>query len=59
MLIEGARYSDGKQFILITPQASIVILGGESELMQQDLSGVNFAGQDVRVLRLPDPPRGQ
>ena len=43
MMIEAARQAVGKQFILITPQA---------------MGGVEF-GNDVKIVRLADPERGQ
>nr|XP_019004110.1 uncharacterized protein I203_03268 [Kwoniella mangroviensis CBS 8507]OCF67571.1 hypothetical protein I203_03268 [Kwoniella mangroviensis CBS 8507] len=43
-LMEGARESDGKQYILITPQ---------------DMSGIELNGPDMKLIRMPDPIRNQ
>ncbi|WRT67894.1 uncharacterized protein IL334_004868 [Kwoniella shivajii] len=43
-LMDGARESDGKQFVLITPQ---------------DMSGIEVNGPDTKVIRLADPNRNQ
>lgn len=42
MMIETANSSDSKQYILITPQ---------------DITGIE-PGPSVRILRMPDPERG-
>ncbi|ORY25918.1 hypothetical protein BCR39DRAFT_542516 [Naematelia encephala] len=42
ILLEGARESDGKQFILITPQ---------------NMNGISISGADDRTIRLSDPNR--
>ncbi|KIR42916.1 hypothetical protein I307_05081 [Cryptococcus deuterogattii 99/473] len=43
-LMEGARESDGKQYILITPL---------------DMQGIDTGGPDKKVIRMADPERGQ
>ncbi|OCF37020.1 hypothetical protein I316_00924 [Kwoniella heveanensis BCC8398] len=43
-LMDGARESDGKQFILITPQ---------------DMAGIDTSGPDKKVIRMADPTRNQ
>nr|KIR89262.1 hypothetical protein I308_00267 [Cryptococcus tetragattii IND107] len=43
-LMEGARESDGKQYILITPL---------------DMQGIDTSGPDKKVIRMADPERGQ
>nr|XP_019012868.1 uncharacterized protein I206_02364 [Kwoniella pini CBS 10737]OCF51649.1 hypothetical protein I206_02364 [Kwoniella pini CBS 10737] len=43
-LMDGARESDGKQFILITPQ---------------DMAGIEVGGPDTKVIRMADPNRDQ
>ncbi|WWC62703.1 uncharacterized protein I303_105300 [Kwoniella dejecticola CBS 10117] len=43
-LMDGARESDNKQFILITPQ---------------DMSGIEVGGPDKRLIRMADPNRNQ
>ncbi|WWD18585.1 hypothetical protein CI109_103038 [Kwoniella shandongensis] len=44
MLMNGAKESDGKQFILITPQ---------------DMAGIDVSGPDKKVIRMADPTRNQ
>lgn len=44
MLIEGSKESDGKQYVLITPQ---------------DMSAVNINDPTVKVIRMGDPQRNQ
>ncbi|TYJ58578.1 hypothetical protein B9479_000788 [Cryptococcus floricola] len=43
-LMEGAKQSDGKQYILITPL---------------DMQGIDTAGPDKKVIRMADPVRNQ
>ncbi|WVQ73133.1 hypothetical protein IAR50_002697 [Cryptococcus sp. DSM 104548] len=43
-LMEGAKESDGKQYILITPL---------------DMQGIDTAGPDKKVIRMADPERNQ
>ncbi|KAK8858693.1 hypothetical protein IAR55_002922 [Kwoniella newhampshirensis] len=43
-LMDGARESDGKQFILITPQ---------------DMAGIDVSGPDKKIIRMADPTRNQ
>ncbi|WVQ83023.1 hypothetical protein IAT38_005161 [Cryptococcus sp. DSM 104549] len=43
-LMEGAKASDKKQYILITPQ---------------NMAGIDTSGEDKRVIRLADPERNQ
>nr|XP_019045507.1 hypothetical protein I302_05897 [Kwoniella bestiolae CBS 10118]OCF24437.1 hypothetical protein I302_05897 [Kwoniella bestiolae CBS 10118] len=43
-LMDGARESDGKQYILITPQ---------------DMSGIEIKGPDMKLIRMADPNRNQ
>jgi hypothetical protein len=59
MLIEGARRSLGKQFILITPQVSLNVVQYRVVLMIQDMSGIKLDGADMKVTRFHDPERGQ
>ena len=58
MLIDGARHSQGKQFILITPQVSASSAGAGSADIQ-DMAGIKLDGPDMKVIRLGDPERGQ
>ncbi|WVO18160.1 hypothetical protein L204_105863 [Cryptococcus depauperatus] len=43
-LMEGAKESDGKQYILITPL---------------DMQGIDISGPDKKIIRMADPERGQ